>query len=74
MLKRSGKSAGQIERELGITPGLIAKAIALKIAIARMVRKPICYLLSILVLSFSRDCVTFNIKKNHLGNNSVPDG
>ncbi|MFL7870146.1 MAG: transposase [Anaerolineales bacterium] len=25
MLKRSGKSAGQIERELGITPGLLVK-------------------------------------------------
>jgi len=25
MLKRSGKSAGQIERELGITPGMLVK-------------------------------------------------
>jgi transposase len=25
LLKRSGKSAGQIERELGITPGLLVK-------------------------------------------------
>jgi len=25
MLKHSGKSAGQIERELGITPGLLGK-------------------------------------------------
>jgi transposase-like protein len=25
MLKRSGKSAGQIERELGITPGLLVE-------------------------------------------------
>jgi transposase len=25
MLRRSGKSAGQIERELGITPGLLVK-------------------------------------------------
>ena len=25
MLKRSGKSAGEIERELGITPGLLVK-------------------------------------------------